>query len=248
MLLAPASLAGPPFQTDDPEPVELHHYEVYIASEYTHDRDGVSYTGPHVEVNYGVAPDTQLHVVAPYVWARPDRGQNERGYGDTELGVKYRFIHEGPKRPQVGVFPLVELPTGNKDKGLGNGRAQFYLPVWLQKSWGSWTTYGGTGYWVNPGDGNRDWWFTGWLVQRDLSPRLTLGGEVFHRTPDVVGGESGTGFNLGAMVNPDEGHHLLLSAGRDFHGPNRLTMYAGWQWTFGPREAKAGKKANEETG
>jgi hypothetical protein len=32
LLPGPAS-AGPPYTTDDPEPVELHHWEVYLASQ-----------------------------------------------------------------------------------------------------------------------------------------------------------------------------------------------------------------------
>ena len=37
-----AVLAGPPFQTDDPEPVDLGHYEFYVfaASDSTHTENG----------------------------------------------------------------------------------------------------------------------------------------------------------------------------------------------------------------
>ena len=34
--------AGPPFVTDDPEPVGMHHWEVYLASQYVHDDAGIS--------------------------------------------------------------------------------------------------------------------------------------------------------------------------------------------------------------
>jgi hypothetical protein len=41
-----------------------------------------------------------------------------------ELGVKYRFLHEDQNGciPQVGIFPLVELPTGDSSRGLAIGR------------------------------------------------------------------------------------------------------------------------------
>ncbi|HEY3268486.1 MAG TPA: hypothetical protein VGM37_16315 [Armatimonadota bacterium] len=236
--LACCSLAGPPFQTDDPEPVNLHHWEAYIASQCLHDQGGVTYTSPHIEVNYGAARDLQLHVVAPIVASRPNGGSLERGYGDTELGVKYRFVHENAHRPQVGVFPLIEAPTGSRARGLGNGQLQVYLPVWLQKSWGPWTTYGGGGYWRNPGDGNRNWWFSGWLIQRDVSPHLTIGGEAIHTTPSTVDGRTSTGFNMGAIVNLDEERHILLSGGRDIRGERRTTAYIAYQWTFGPRRSR----------
>jgi len=65
VILATAALAGPPFVTDDPEPVELHHWEIYLATQQYHNADGWSGTSPHLEINYGVLPDVQLHIIAP---------------------------------------------------------------------------------------------------------------------------------------------------------------------------------------
>ena len=48
--------AGPPFVTDDPEPVELKHWEVYLASMYNRSDDGTTGTVPHLDANYGPHP------------------------------------------------------------------------------------------------------------------------------------------------------------------------------------------------
>src|SRR4030042_6547615 len=48
------TLAGPPFVTDDPETVEYQHWEAYLAAQYKNDRDEVSSTLPHLEINYGL--------------------------------------------------------------------------------------------------------------------------------------------------------------------------------------------------
>jgi hypothetical protein len=149
-----------------------------------------------------------------------------------ELGVKFRFIQETDSRPQVGVFPIVVLPTGDKDQGLGGGETKTFLPLWLQKSWGEWKTYGGGGYWINPGTDNKNYWFFGWEVQRDITKQLTLGAEIFHQTRSEEGGENSTGFNVGAIINFSELHHVLLSAGSDISGPNTFSYYAGYQLTF----------------
>jgi hypothetical protein len=228
------ALAGPPFRTDDPEPVEYRHWEVYLASQYERNGDAISATAPHLEVNYGPYPDLQLHLIAPLVYENPKGGPSEYGYGDTELGFKYRFIHETDLQPQIGIFPLIEIPTGDKDRGLGNGKAQVFIPVWLQKSWGPWTTYGGAGYWINPGKGNDNWWLFGWEAQRDITDLLTLGAEIFHQTPSEEEGDSHTGFNVGGFINLSGLQHILFSAGRDFLGPNRFSYYLGYQLTFGP--------------
>lgn len=112
------ALAGPPFMTDDPEPVEYQHHELYISSQQVKTQDGKSGTIPHLEYNYGVAPDLQLHIIVPYAFNSPVNGQRESGPGDVELGAKYRFMQETDNRPMVGIFPLVETHTGDANKGL----------------------------------------------------------------------------------------------------------------------------------
>jgi hypothetical protein len=240
MLGQGAAWAGPPFFTDDPEPADYKHGEFYFASQYTHSDDGRSATLPHLEFNYGVLPNVHLHLIAPLQYLKPEGEDSRYGYGDTELGIKYRFIQETESRPMVGTFPIILLPTGGKEKGLGSGETQIYLPLWVQKSWGPWTTYGGGGYWINPGEGNKNWWFSGWLVQREITKQLTLGAEVFHRTASQEGGDSSIGFQVGAIINLTDENHILLSAGGDFGGgPNLLTAYVGYQFTFGPKEKKS---------
>jgi hypothetical protein len=234
---AGAAWAGPPFFTDDPEPVELHHWEVYVATQWTNERhSGASATLPHFEVNYGVAPDMQLHALVPMAYSTPSGSAAQYGIGDVELGVKYRFIHEDEEgwRPQAGIFPLVELPAGDSSRGLGSSRIAAFFPVWVQKSRGPWTTYGGVGYWYQPGEDNRNYWFAGWLLQRDFSRMLTLGAEVFNTSPKARGEDDETGFNVGGIYNLSEEHHILFSAGRDMKGPSTLFAYLAFQWTFGP--------------
>ncbi|MFI5385051.1 MAG: hypothetical protein ACHQ50_02930 [Fimbriimonadales bacterium] len=233
---APACRYGPPYFTDDPEPVDYQHWEFYVASQYLHTRDSVSGTAPHFELNYGAAPNLQIHLITPCAFSRQIGSPNQWGYGDTEVGLKYRFVQEGKSTPMVGIFPLVEVPTGNQSRSLGNGQAQFFFPAWIQKSWGDWSSYGGGGFWHNPGAGNRDYWFFGWQAQRQVTKALSLGGEVFYRTAPTVGGNNTTGFNLGAVYDFNEGHHLLFSLGSDIHGTSLGTMYVAYQLTFGPKE------------
>jgi hypothetical protein len=163
--------AGPPFQTDDPVPVDLHASEFYVFSTYAKSPGDKQIALPAFEYNYGVLPDTQLHLVVPILGNAPDAGTSQRGLGDLELGVKYRLLHETVTLPQVGIFPMIELPTGSARRGLGNGRAWWRLPVWLQKSWGDWTSYGGAGIAVNRAPGQKNYAFGGWLLQKDLNEK-----------------------------------------------------------------------------
>ncbi len=236
MALVRETRGGPPFVTDDPEPVEYRHWEVYAVVQLARDPDGWSGNVPHLEVNYGAITNLQLHLIAPLAFVSPRHEAVRSGYGDTELGAKFRFLNEMALCPQLGLFPLVELPTGDSERGLGSGQTQVFLPLWLQKSFGPWTTYGGGGVWINPGAGNKDWWQMGWLLQRQMTSFLTLGAEVFHSTPAEEGGQSGSGFNAGGIIDFNEIQHLLFSAGHSFQGPSQFECYLAYQLTFGPKE------------
>lgn len=124
----PSANAGPPFRTDDPETVEYKHGEFYVASQYANDKAEVSSTAPHFEVNYGILPNVQLHVLVPFGYNRPWGEPTLYEFQDLELGMKYRFIQESDYLPMVGTFPVVHLPTGNDARGLGNGKtSSFFL-------------------------------------------------------------------------------------------------------------------------
>jgi hypothetical protein len=213
--------------------VDLGRLELYLFSAGQRLHRDSSGIGPAVEFNYGILSGTQFHVVIPYAYDQPQNAPSQGGLGDTEIGIKYRFFHETDTLPQIGIFPLVEIPTGNADKGLGTGHTQVYLPVWIQKSWGPWTTYGGYGWWRNPGDDNRNWSYFGWLVQRDLGEHLTLGLEAFRNTAMTINGQTSTGLNLGGQVNLTEKHHILFSAGRHVSGERQSYFYLGYQLTTG---------------
>jgi hypothetical protein len=231
--------AGPPFLTDDPEPVELGHYEFYTFSMGTRMNGGTSGFLPAFELNYGAIPSGQFHIIAPVAFDSPTGGPARFGSGDTELGFKYRFIEEdkGGSQPQVGLYPLLELPTGDETRGLGAGHLRVFLPLWVQKSFGDWTTYGGGGYWINQDErlGDKDYLFFGWLLQRKITDKLALGGEVFHQTASVIGGKDSTGLNLGGIYDLDAHNHLLFSAGRGLQNAddtNQYSWYLGWQITW----------------
>lgn len=239
-MLMEAARAGSPFITDDPIPQGKGHIELDIASEGIWAKQESFTTLPHVEFDYGITDHFDFHILAPMVYDRPDNtGGGEYGYGDTELGFKWEFFKEDQLFtgcPEAGIYPLVELDTGNHSRGLGNGRDQAFIPLWLLKSWGEkdrpWTIYGGGGYWLNPGNENENYGFFGVALQKQLTEHLNLGGELFHATVAAKDESAHTGFNLGGIYDFNEHWHLLISAGCDLKGDNRLTDYLGVQYTF----------------
>ena len=227
-------LAGPPFFTDDPEPVEPRHNEVYVFGTLDHADGASAIAGPAIEYNRGIAPDTQFHLVLPYAWNLPNRGATASGPGDVEFGIKYRFVNAGDGGLQVGVFPMVELATGSARRGLGNGRTWYRLPLWVQKSAGAWTFDGGAGFIVNPAPGMYEASFGGLLAQYAFNPRWTLGVEVFRQNRLAADQLGYTLLNAGGYLNFSQHFSVLFSAGGSVAGARHGVAYLGLYWTWAP--------------
>jgi hypothetical protein len=256
LLLSASRLwAGPPFQTDDPEPVEPGHFEFYQFSSLSSTPVETDPTGPALEFNWGALPNLQLHVILPFGAAIPSNkpiyrpageGPSAFGLTDMETGAKIRFITESKHRPQIGIYPMFELPTGDSTQGLGVGKLWYKMPLWIQKSWGEWTAYGGAGYQIVPQQQYRDFFYTGWLLQRNLGKKFTLGGELFSHqaeglaTPQT---QSSTMVDLGGIYyirNP--GLQLLFSYGHSIAGQTENYAYLGLYQTWGG--SKSGKESS----
>ena len=125
--------AGPPYQVDDPDPVPYRHFEAYIFSLSDSAKGvGTSWNGPgSYEMNYGAAPRLQLHFVIPFVYTFAPDGSKSQGFGDTELGAKLKLFDETRVLPETGIFPFVELPSGDSSKGLGVGTTWYRVPFGL---------------------------------------------------------------------------------------------------------------------
>lgn len=237
-LLSTPALAGPPYATDDPVPTDYRSFEVYMYSEGTHTDGDTSGTLAGVEVNYGAAPNLQLSVAVPFAYDTGTGRGTLYGYGAVEIGAKYRFIQEQDHgwRPQVSFYPSAELPIGDSDRpaGIGGGHARYFFPIWAQKSCGPWTTFGGGGYWVNPGKGDRNYWFMGWALQRQITSNFSIGAEIFHQTRDTQPGEGSTGASIGAIYDINDRWHLVGSVGtgvQNVRQTDESTYYVAIEWT-----------------
>ncbi|MGD0711746.1 MAG: hypothetical protein ABR968_11290 [Bacteroidales bacterium] len=231
LLLARQSYGGPPFNTDDPEPVQFKHWEYYISTMNIFQQGAWSGTSPHLEMNYGLLPNVQVHLLLPmnYVYTKQNDNINF-GYSYTEFGIKYRFMQETKTSPQIGTFPIIEIPTISNNK-FGNGESKVFIPVWLQKTWGNLTTYGGGGYWINPGINNKNWIFSGWEIQYDISSVITLGGELYYHSSDAVGNKSVAAINTGGFINVTKRFHIIFSVGHSLINESFTSTYAGLLWT-----------------
>ncbi len=231
LALAAQAWAGPPYVTDDPEPTRTGGWEDYALVSGANTTGGTAgETG--VELNYGGAPDLQLSLDLPIAF------DGERAFraggGDVRASAKYRFIHqaEGSWAPDVAVFPAVELPTGAG--AFRTGHVSYFLPVWGQKDFGKWSVFGGGGLDINPGSAQRNYGLVGLAVTRSFSKRLNLGVEVYHVTPQAVGGPAITNLGFGAIYQLTKHWALMASGGPGLQAPGRSetsAYYASIQFT-----------------
>ena len=214
--IAAPAIAGPPYNTNDPAPTDTGHWEIYLftqagGSGSAFDDD----TG--VEFNYGPAKDLQISAAIPLSFAHDPIGGWRSGLGDIETGVKYRFINDERSGFSAAVYPKAILPTSSL---ASHQRTRFFFPLWMGKDFAGGTSlFGGGGYMVNPGSGNRDYWTGGVALTHRFGRRLQLGAEVNRQGADSVGGRPSTSMGLGAIL--------------DLKGPFRLLASGGPTWIDG---------------
>jgi hypothetical protein len=242
---------GPPFQTDDPTPVDYGHYEAYVFGGVDGTPAEIDPTGPGFEFNWGALPNVQLHAILPFgavmpsnnpIYAPGGTGPSAYGLTDTELGVKYGFVKQTKHRPQIGTFTMLELPTGSYAKGLGVGRVWGKLPIWVEKDLGPWTLDGGIGYTVVKQYQYRNYLYGGYLVKREMSKKLELAAEVFSHPREGLGTpqtQSSTLIDAGGYYHfKNPGFQLLFAYGHSVAGQTENYAYLALYWTWGKDKKK----------
>jgi hypothetical protein len=206
---APA-LAGPPYITDDPVPTDTGHWEIYAFTDGEGEHSSID-ADAGFDFNYGPVKDVQLTATLPLSFAH-EAGQGWRaGTGDVELAVKYRFFNDEKHGLSVAVFPRAFLPTSTL---ASHERTRLLLPIWAGKDFADGTSvFGGGGYELNPGPGNRNFWQAGLAVTHDLSKAVSVGGELAWQQRDVEDGTAETSAGLGTIVKLSDHYALLFSGG-----------------------------------
>ncbi len=202
--------AGPPYLTDDPVPTDTGHWEIYAFGAAEGRRSTLD-ADVGVDLNYGAVKGVQLTATLPLSFSHA-RGEGwQSGTGDVELGVKYRFFEDERAGISAAVFPRVILPTAGHSPG---EKARFLLPLWIGKDFaGGTSVFGGGGYMINPGAGNRDFWQAAIAVTQDLSNEVLAGAEITRQGAEEVGGTAQTRAGLGSIVKLSEHTSLLFSGG-----------------------------------
>lgn len=230
--LAPAVHAGPPYVSDDPQPTSYRHFEIYAYTEGLRSEQGTS-GASGVDFNYGAGPDLQLTAVVPQAYERPRDAPASSGLGNIELAVKYRFFHQHDSGWDIALFPRLFLPSPSGS--VGARHAAVLLPVWLERDWGGWSSFGGGGCALNHGGDSRNYCLASWALAYQLRPELQLGAELVYQSPDTYGLPSTFSAGAGVRYDFNPTYHLLAYAGpglRDRAETARYSWYLSILFTF----------------
>lgn len=210
MSAAVPAIAGPPYLTDDPVPTDTGHWEIYAFTAGEGFRSALD-DDLGFDLNYGPVKGIQLTATLPLSLSHePDAGWRA-GTGDVELGVKYRFIDNEKAGVSAAVFPRAILPTASRARG---ERTRILLPLWIGKDFhGGTSVFGGGGYEINPGRGNRNFWLASAAMTQDVSKKASVGAEIAWQQTDTVGGSGQTRAGIGSIVKLSEHYALLFSGG-----------------------------------
>ncbi len=226
------ALAGPPFITDDPNPLDYHHLNIIPSISLGKNTTLTTLGLPNLELDYGVKPKVEINLIVSHSLNVNKATPTTQGLADTQLGVKYLVIMETRTLPQLAFAPIFTLPAGDSNKGLGNGQVGILIPLWLQKTWGSWSSYGGGGYTINTGKDMHNFFMGGIVIQKALTESWILGAELFGQGTSSINNDAFAQITVGGYYLFNPNFNTMLSLGCSILGQSQTYGFFGFTWTI----------------
>jgi hypothetical protein len=165
ILMTGTSFAAHPLITDDTGTQGKGRFLLEVNSEFIYDKEseeGVTTkeTGGEIATlfSYGITDSIDIVLGLPYQWfkMKVDREvvSKEAGFSDSSVELKWRFFEKDGL--SFALKPGIIFPTGNEEKGLGNGRLSFALTSITTLEIDSWTIDLNLGYGRNEYDLQED--------------------------------------------------------------------------------------------
>ena len=193
---AASTLAQQPFVTDNTDVTPRHKFHFEFSNEFDVLQrsafPNLKQNTADAELDFGLFKNFEVGIEAPVLTIVNDRSApfaRSTGLGDINFSFKYNYLleREGSRRPALAVTFNLETPTGDVNRQLGSGLADFYVNNVLQKSVTKKTTLrlnGGLLFSGNETTGvlgikSRGLVLTsGASIVKQFTPKLDLGAEV----------------------------------------------------------------------
>lgn len=226
-----------PLITDDTGTQGTGNWQLEVNTDHTRTRDEGQASWErtaNLTLTRGVTDTLDLAVNAPWQHHREPGEPASSGVGDATVQAKWRFFDDG-QGWTLGLRPALTLPTGNADRGLGNGRATASVTLISSLSRGDWTWLANAGYAYNDnriGD-RKNLWAASTAVLYNVDEQWTLALDVGARRAADVGQSVEKFALLGVIYRARENLDFDVGWRRSLGAaPVSHTLGAGvtWRW------------------
>ena len=146
LLWSVPAFAAHPLMTDDTGTQGKGKFQFELNSENLTDHEvkGSIFekeTGGNVvaALTYGIADNLDFAVESTFQWSSLMQNgsifSDEKGIGDTTLKIKWKFFESSPDQFSLALKPRVTFPTGDPQKGLGNGNISGGVLLIATREW-----------------------------------------------------------------------------------------------------------------
>jgi hypothetical protein len=191
----------------------------------------------------GATDTVDLVVGLPWIRSRMKENgatvSDESGAGDASLEVKWRFLDRGGF--SLAMKPGLTLPTGNEERGLGNGRPSFGLTLIATQKWERSFLDFNMGFArssfeleADRESNRRGTWSASIAVGAEVVKELTMVANIGAETNGDKGSDTWPAFLLGGLIySVTETLDVDLGIKKGLNRPEAdLSVLAGAAWRF----------------
>ena len=215
---------GPPYYTTDPGTPGPNNWEINLAyMPFLNGDQSVSHV-PDVDINYGIGKHLQLTYENAWLRVRLPGSATKYGLGQSNGGLKWRFLDGGESGLSISVFPqfFVNNPNDSVRRGLTPAAQSFLMPMEFSRPFGPVDVNLELGYQFFHKAPNG--WLTGLVVGHKFGKRFEADAEFFS-TGTFHPRDSEPSFDVGARYKLHNPVILLLMAGRSLEHEGSTQQY-----------------------
>jgi hypothetical protein len=219
---------GPPYYTNDPGTPGNLDWEINLGyMPFLFSDQSVSHT-PDVDINFGIGDRIQLTYENAWLRVHDPSSKTRFGLGQSNPGVKWRFLDGGESGLNISVFPQLFLnnPNDAVRRGITSASESFLLPLEFSRKIGPIDVDYEAGYlFVHKGPNG---WLNGLVLGHDLTPKLEMDVELYNQGTFHPSANQPT-IDFGARYKIRPPVILLLMAGRSLESSrSNQTFFLGY--------------------
>ncbi len=174
---------SPPLQTEDTDTPGAGNLEINLVALGESGGGEHRYALPLMDFNYGVGDTLQLSYSIPYMFVRQagidPTGAEEitsaNGFGDSSLGLKYRFYDNTDSGISLAIEPQVEFRTPGAKRAVSEGHTTTVLPVIVTREFANASLTANAGVALSAGHPR---YFGSFALGMRINDKVALLGEV----------------------------------------------------------------------